>query len=221
MAIKGLDQAIDNLSRVRKNAIPAASAMTINRVAITAINQSSSQVARETRVRRKLVKERSRLKRATVRNPNARIIVNRGDLPVIKLGIRMLGRRPNSILKAGQHRYQRAFIQRLNNGRWHVMQRLPQARYEEGNDDKGRKKRNRLPIQVVKIPMAAPLKQAFDENVDTVFCKNGDITNPELSGGKMPDAGRNMTWDLRAPAPTPSHLRATVAIKGSFRGAEF
>ncbi|EFG1108316.1 phage tail protein, partial [Escherichia albertii] len=28
MAIKGLDQAIDNLSRVRKNAIPAASAMT-------------------------------------------------------------------------------------------------------------------------------------------------------------------------------------------------
>lgn len=31
MAIKGLDQAIDNLSRVRKNAIPAASAMAINR----------------------------------------------------------------------------------------------------------------------------------------------------------------------------------------------
>ena len=86
MAIKGLDQAIDNLSRVRKNAIPAASAMTINRVATTAINQSSSQVARETKVRRKLVKERSRLKRATVRNPNAKIIVNRGDLPVIKLG---------------------------------------------------------------------------------------------------------------------------------------
>ncbi|SQD04987.1 minor tail protein [Escherichia coli] len=33
MAIKGLDQAIENLSRVRKNAIPAASAMAINRVA--------------------------------------------------------------------------------------------------------------------------------------------------------------------------------------------
>ncbi|MDC8791960.1 phage tail protein [Escherichia coli] len=167
MAIKGLDQAIDNLSRVRKNAIPAASAMTINRVATTAINQSSSQVARETKVRRKLVKERSRLKRATVRNPNAKIIVNRGDLPVIKLGIRMLGRRPDSILKAGQHRYQRAFIQRLKNGRWHVMQRLPQARCEEGNDDK-EGNRYRLPIDVVKIPMAAPLKQAFDENVDRI-----------------------------------------------------
>lgn len=62
---------------------------------------------------------------------------------------------------------------------------------------------------------------SYEQLLQTVFCKNGDITNPELSGGKMPDAGRNMTWDLRAPAPTPSHLRATVAIKGSFRGAEF
>ncbi len=99
MAIKGLDQAIDNLSQVRKNAIPAASAMAINRVATTAINQSSSQVARETKVRRKLVKERSRLKRATVRNPNARIIVNRGDIPVIKLGIRMPGVARTAYLK--------------------------------------------------------------------------------------------------------------------------
>ncbi|EFD1588050.1 hypothetical protein EIX35_18760 [Escherichia coli] len=77
----------------------------------------------------------------------------------------------------------------------------------------------------IKIPLK--LNDAFINNdlayriLCTVFCKNGDITNPELSGGKMPDAGRNMTWDLRAPAPTPSHLRATVAIKGSFRGAEF
>ena len=154
MTIKGLEQAVENLSRIRKTAVPAASAMAINRVATTAINQSSSQVARKTRVQRKLVKERSRLKRATVKNPKAKIIVNRGDLPVIKLGIRMLGHRPNSILKAGQHRYQRAFIQRLNNGRWHVMQRVAG--------------KNRYPIDVVKIPMAAPLKQAFDENVNRI-----------------------------------------------------
>ncbi|EHS3887643.1 phage tail protein, partial [Escherichia coli] len=120
MAIKGLEQAVENLSRISKTAVPGAAAMAINRVASSAISQSASQVARETKVRRKLVKERARLKRATVRNPNAKIIVNRGDLPVIKLGIRRLGRRPNSILKAGQHRYQRAFIQRLKNGRWHV-----------------------------------------------------------------------------------------------------
>lgn len=71
------------------------------------------------------------------------------------------------------------------------------------------------------VPNAGSSRGIRDRDVITVFCKNGDITNPELSGGKMPDAGRNMTWDLRAPAPTPSHLRATVAIKGSFRGAEF
>ncbi|MGT5325896.1 phage tail protein, partial [Escherichia coli] len=50
MAIQGLEQAVENLSRISKTAVPGASAMAINRVATTAINQSSSQVARETRV---------------------------------------------------------------------------------------------------------------------------------------------------------------------------
>ena len=86
MAIKGLEQAVENLSRISKTAVPGAAAMAINRVASSAISQSASQVARETKVRRKLVKERARLKRATVKNPQARIRVNRGDLPVIKLG---------------------------------------------------------------------------------------------------------------------------------------
>ncbi|WP_449193519.1 phage tail protein [Actinomadura kijaniata] len=45
--------------------------MAINRVASSAISQSSSQVARETKVRRKLVKERARLKgpRSEIRRP--------------------------------------------------------------------------------------------------------------------------------------------------------
>ncbi|ENK9287022.1 phage tail protein [Escherichia albertii] len=154
MAIKGLEQAVENLSRISKTAVPGAAAMAINRVATTAMNQSASQVARETKVRRKLVKERARLKKATVKNPHVKIIVNRGDLPVIKLGIRITGSRPNSTLRAGQHRYQRAFIQRLKNGRWHVMQRVAG--------------KNRYPIDVVKIPMAAPLTTAFKQNIEQI-----------------------------------------------------
>ncbi len=78
---KGLEQAVENLSRISKTAVPGAAAMAINRVASSAISQSASQVARETKVRRKLVKERARLKRATVKNPQARIRVNRGICP--------------------------------------------------------------------------------------------------------------------------------------------
>ncbi|EJQ0323393.1 phage tail protein [Escherichia coli] len=154
MAIKGLEQAVENLSRISKTAVPGAAAMAINRVATTAMNQSASQVARETKVRRKLVKERARLKKATVKNPHVKIIVNRGDLPVIKLGIRITGSRPNSTLRAGQHRYQRAFTQRLKNGRWHVMQRVAG--------------KNRYPIDVVKIPMAVPLTTAFKQNIERI-----------------------------------------------------
>lgn len=80
MAIKGLEQAVENLSRISKTAVPGAAAMAINRVASSAISQSASQVARETKVRRKLVKERA-AERATVKNPQARIKVNRGICP--------------------------------------------------------------------------------------------------------------------------------------------
>lgn len=43
----------------------------------------------------------------------------------------------------------------------------------------------------------------------------------QQSASNWGELEKEFTWDLRAPAPTPSHLRATVAIKGSFRGAEF
>ena len=45
MAIKGLEQAVENLSRISKTAVPGAAAMAINRVASSAISQSASQVA--------------------------------------------------------------------------------------------------------------------------------------------------------------------------------
>ncbi|HAW4246904.1 TPA: phage tail protein [Escherichia coli] len=169
MAIKGLEQAVENLSRISKTAVPGAAAMAINRVASSAISQSASQVARETKVRRKLVKERARLKRATVKNPQARIRVNRGDLPVIKLGNarvvlsrrrrRKKGQRSSlkgggSMLVVGNRRIPGAFIQQLKNGRWHVMQRVAG--------------KNRYPIDVVKIPMAVPLTTAFKQNIERI-----------------------------------------------------
>ncbi len=169
MAIKGLEQAVENLSRISRTAVPGAAAMAINRVASSAISQSVSQVARETKVRRKLVKERARLKRATVKNPQARIKVNRGDLPVIKLGNarvvlsrrrrRKKGQRSSlkgggSVLVVGNRRIPGAFIQQLKNGRWHVMQRVAG--------------KNRYPIDVVKIPMAVPLTTAFKQNIERI-----------------------------------------------------
>ncbi|HAP6040347.1 TPA: phage tail protein, partial [Escherichia coli] len=137
--------------------------------ASSAISQSASQVARETKVRRKLVKERARLKRATVKNPQARIRVNRGDLPVIRLGNarvvlsrrrrRKKGQRSSlkgggSVLVVGNRRIPGAFIQQLKNGRWHVMQRVAG--------------KNRYPIDVVKIPMAVPLTTAFKQNIERI-----------------------------------------------------
>lgn len=87
MSIKGLEQAIANLNSISKTAVPRASSQAVNRVANRAISRSVSVVSKETRVPRKLVKGRARLRRATVKKPRALIRVNRGNLPAIKLGV--------------------------------------------------------------------------------------------------------------------------------------
>ncbi|KEY46650.1 phage tail protein [Citrobacter amalonaticus] len=158
MSIKGLEQAIANLNSISTAAVPRASAQAVNRVATRAVNKSVSVVSKDTRVPRKLVKQRARVRRATVKKPRALIRVNRGNLPAIKLGtasVRLSRRKrdrrgANSVLRIGPFRFPGAFIQQLKNGRWHVMRRTAKPRY---------------PIEVVSIPLAVPLTTAFKDEL--------------------------------------------------------
>ena len=169
--MKGLENAIRNLNSLDTRMVPQASAWAINRVAQKAVSVATRQVAGNTvagdnqvkGIPLKLVRQRVRVFKASPSGKmTARIRVNRGNLPAIKLGTARvrLARRGGklqyrgSVLKVGKYLFRDAFIQQLANGRWHVMRRI---------DGK-----NRYPIDVVKIPMAAPLKQAFDENVDRI-----------------------------------------------------
>lgn len=154
MSIKGLEQAMANLNSISTTAVPRASAQTVNRVATRAVSRSVAVVSKDTRVPRKLVKQRARIKRATTKKPRALIRVNRGNLPAIKLGtasVRLSRRKrdkkgANSELRIGPFRFPGGFIQQLKNGRWHVMRRTSKPRY---------------PIEVVSIPLATPLTNAF------------------------------------------------------------
>ncbi|HDR2471470.1 TPA: phage tail protein [Enterobacter soli] len=155
MSIKGLEQAIENLNSISKTAVPRASAQAVNRVASRAVSRSVAVVSKDTRVPRKLVKQRARVKRATVNKPRALIRVNRGNLPAIKLGTASVRlsrdkKGANSVLRIGPFRFPGGFIQQLKNGRWHVMRRTSKPRY---------------PIEVVSIPLAAPLTSAFKEEL--------------------------------------------------------
>ncbi|EHO3404256.1 phage tail protein [Salmonella enterica subsp. enterica serovar Muenchen] len=169
MSLKGLENALQNLSSIDRQMIPKASAMTINRLAQKAISFATHRVAKETVVGDnhrqgipfRLVKQRVRLWKASPRfdvgKQYARIRINRGNLPAIKLGtaqVRLTRRkgqllRGGSVLKIGPYLFRDAFIQQLANGRWHVMKRI------EG--------KKRYPIDVVKVPLAAALTQNFEE----------------------------------------------------------
>lgn len=112
----------------------------------------------------KLVRQRVRVFKASPSGKmTARIRVNRGNLPAIKLGtarVRLTRRGGKlqyrgSVLKVGKYLFRDAFIQQLANGRWHVMRRI---------DGK-----NRYPIDVVKIPLSGPLTQAFEDARDRII----------------------------------------------------
>jgi hypothetical protein len=154
MAIKGLEQAISNLESISSRAVPRASAQAVNRIAARAVSRSAKKVAAATRVPRKLVNQRARIKKASVRKPVATIRVNRGNLPVIKLGVASvrLSRRKRdvkgaaSVLHIGKFRFPGAFIQQLASGRWQVLRRTTKSRY---------------PVEVLSIPLAVPLTENF------------------------------------------------------------
>ncbi|KEF78989.1 tail protein [Klebsiella pneumoniae UHKPC45] len=160
--MKGLERAIQNLNSLSRLMVPTAAAQALNRVAGRAITQGSRKVAKEATVGDnhkkglpvKLVRQRSRLKRAKPERLVAAIRINRGNLPAIKLGAArvQLSRRKGekrgrgSVLRIGPYIFRNAFIQQLANGRWQVMRRLGKPRY---------------PIDVVKVPLEIPLTQSF------------------------------------------------------------
>ncbi|EJD9018038.1 phage tail protein [Salmonella enterica subsp. enterica serovar Newport] len=177
MSLKGLENAVQNLSSIDRQMIPRASAMTINRLAQKAISFATHNVAKETvagdnhrqGIPFRLVKQRVRLWKASPRfdvgKQYARIRINRGNLPAIKLGTaqvrltRCKGQllRGGSVLKIGPYLFRDAFIQQLANGRWHVMKRI------EG--------KKRYPIDVVKVPLAAALTQNFEEAKNRIIAE--------------------------------------------------
>lgn len=162
--MKGLEQAIKNLNSINDEMVPKATAMAINRVARRVISHSVKRVSAETKVPQRLIRQRVRLNRASSRykTPRARLVINRGNLPAIALGsarVQLSRKRGNqkgagSVLKVGKFSFPNAFIQQLDNGRWHILQRIGKSRY---------------PIEVVKIPLVTPLTTAYTEESEKLI----------------------------------------------------
>lgn len=144
-----LRQAIQRLSLdIKKQA-----AKSIRKIAKTAMKKATKEVASQIGVNVKTVRGRARLTVApTANNPKAVIRVNRSHMPLI----RVLETKRNRIsarkgvLRVGQHSVARGFVQRLANGRAHIMFRQGRERYG---------------IDVAKIPLSAPLTSAFHKQL--------------------------------------------------------
>ncbi|GJH43260.1 phage tail protein [Pasteurella canis] len=144
-----LRQAMKKLQRdVNKQA-----AKSIRKIAKSVMKKATKGVAQQIGVNIKTVRGRARLIFSpTANNPKAIIRVNRSHMPLI----RVLETKRNRIssrkgvLRVGRHSVSRGFVQRLANGRTHIMFRQGRERYG---------------IDVAKIPLATPLTNAFQKEL--------------------------------------------------------
>ncbi|EJI1423087.1 phage tail protein [Vibrio parahaemolyticus] len=174
-----LAQAVKNLSALQNSAVPKASAMAINRVATRAVSRSVKDTAKAVRIKQKVIRPRASVKKATGKMPVAYVRVRRFDVPAIsidtartqirrkrgQLQISRVNRgrngryqkreiAGNTAIVVGRHRFDNAFLQKLKNGRWHIMQRTSDARY---------------PIKVCKVPIVNEITKAFKKHSDELI----------------------------------------------------
>lgn len=151
---RDLQQLHTNINKVTRE-VSKHGAKAINKLAGNAMKNATKTVAKDIGVPIKTIRTRAKLMvKATSSKPTAYIRVNRTHMPAVRLfenkRNKMWVGRGGVII--GKYAIKRGFIQTLKNGRKHVMQREGKARYG---------------IDVVKIPLATPLTQAFRQALST------------------------------------------------------
>ncbi len=73
------------------------------------------------------------------------------------------------------------------------MQRMPWASSSTGADSKGRPKRHRLPIEVVKITTAGPLAETFERERDRMYREITGADDESHDASVTPGAEKKMT----------------------------
>ncbi len=178
-----LATAVKNLSALDEKAVPRASSMAINRIATRAISHSVKDTSKAVKVQQKIIRRYARVsKKASPKQPVAYVRVRRTDIPAIYIGEartqirRKKGRyqvqsatRGNdgrynkrdisgfTSIKVGKHKFNNAFLQKLENGKWHIMQRTSDARY---------------PIKMCAIPIYKEITSAFETNCSRLIDKD-------------------------------------------------
>jgi len=178
---KEINRAIHNLNSVSKVAVPRASAQAINKVSAKVVRVSVKETAHKIKVPQKVVKPRVKLvkAKAKAKQPTSYIKIRRGNIPAISLGsARTQVRRQkgqylvsqarrgkngryakrkysgNTSIKVGRHIFPNAFLQKLKNGRWHIMQRTTDKSY---------------PIKVVSIPLSHTITRSFERHSNAML----------------------------------------------------
>lgn len=163
-----LATAVKNLSALDEKAVPRASAMAINRIVKRVISRSVKETSKEVDIQQKVIRKYVRIsERANPKKPESKVSLKRNgvNLTFIPKARNQIKRnrqsyksryekqrqrsRKYSTIKVGKHKFDNAFLQKLSNGRWRIMQRSSDLRY---------------PIELAKVPIATEITRSFVKN---------------------------------------------------------
>lgn len=159
--------AVANLERVSKTAVPKASAMAVNRVGKRAVSLSVRDTAKQVAVPAKRIRERTKLYSATASNPVATIRVRRGSIPLILVGT---AKETKTGVRVGRHSVVGGFIADGSKGKGRYQRHRgygpTQLRSQQVLRRTGK---GRYPLEVVKIPLSEPLTTNFNRNTKALL----------------------------------------------------
>ena len=176
---RDLAQAVKNLSSINEKAVPQAGAMAINRITRRASTRTIRTTSKEVKIKQKILRKRVRITKAKASSPVGYVRLYRNDVPAIsidtartqikrKKGVMLVssaqrganGRYQkrehsgNTSIRVGRHKFPNAFLQKLKNGKWHIMQRSSDSRY---------------PIKVCKVPIAKPFTASLKRHANQLY----------------------------------------------------
>lgn len=137
----------------------------LNRAGTRSRTAAVRETAKDTGIKQKVIRERMKLRRASRRRLRA-------VLTALTLGVRAIdagkARQNAAGVRVAGRSFPGAFITTVPSGKQGVFRRKPSAASSTGRDSKGRPKKNRLPIEHVRIPIRTEATRAALKAVNTV-----------------------------------------------------
>ncbi|EPZ9280860.1 phage tail protein [Vibrio alginolyticus] len=173
-----IQTAIKKLEAVKKSAVPAATARSINAVGVISERQTARDVSKSEKIKQRSIRQRiNPIRKAKPSDPKRRVRVKRHDMAVAAVG---KPRQTKKGVSVRHHRFPGAFVADGSKGFGKYIRAKHRTQKSESyyptklssEQVLERTGRSRHPLEVITIPVHEPLTRAYERNVRRAYNQN-------------------------------------------------